>query len=767
MLTSLELINWKTHANSFIKFQKGVNLFIGIMGAGKSSITDAISFALFGTFPDLIHRKIKLIDIITNKPEQKKYCEVRLSFFTDCNYTLIRRIDDKGTTSAVLKKENNIIQESSSKVSEEITTILSIDYDTFSKAIYSEQNRLNYFLELTKKDRKNQIDEMLGLDQFSTAEDNINSLINDIKKTIINEEKIISENNIKEFDEKSSKLKEENNILELKQNQMKKQYDEEYVILKLEQKEFEKLKKDYELKKQISDQIIKIKTTVNTLKEELEKLTITFNEKDLKENKEQKTKLKLELEKKLEDINNKEKIKNKKIVELEQEIKQIQKKRIEKENLNKELNKNNESEIKNRIDTNEKILEALKLEYIHNETTKNQTKDSIKNLKENKEKCPVCDREFEEKQRLDLINKKTTLLIEIEEKLKKINKEIPEKNEVKKELKQIFDQISFIKNKLKEYEGFDNNIKKYEEEYKTLSYEIKNIDELIIKTNNQKNELINEINKIENKFEKLVKKKEYEIGIERNKKELEIKQNNYNEISVDEKKLDILQKQLKEIEISIKIKESKIPMNQEKINNLKQQINENQQQIDRFKSFKEKINIKKSKITNLNKFKKALSEIQMQLRNRLINSVNKLMINLWAEIYPYTDFSGIRLMPKEDDYLLEINQRIENKDNENWISVNSVGSGGEKSTAALTLRIALSMVIAPNLKMLILDEPTHNLDTNGIRSFIEILDNKLPDIIEQIFVITHDETLKQMNSANIYILERDKNNNKATEILNI
>jgi len=205
MLTNLELINWKTHINSSIKFQKGVNLFIGIMGAGKSSITDAISFALFGTFPDLIHRKIKLIDIITNKPDQKKYCEVKLSFFKDYDYTVIRRIDDKGTTSAVLKKENNIIQESSSKVTEEITTILSIDYDTFSKAIYSEQNRLNYFLELTKKDRKNQIDEMLGLDQFSTAEDNINSLINDIKKTIVNEENIISESNIKEVDEKISK----------------------------------------------------------------------------------------------------------------------------------------------------------------------------------------------------------------------------------------------------------------------------------------------------------------------------------------------------------------------------------------------------------------------------------------------------------------------------------------------------------------------------------------------------------------------------------
>ncbi|MCL5089789.1 MAG: hypothetical protein M1382_01295, partial [Candidatus Marsarchaeota archaeon] len=82
--------------------------------------------------------------------------------------------------------------------------------------------------------------------------------------------------------------------------------------------------------------------------------------------------------------------------------------------------------------------------------------------------------------------------------------------------------------------------------------------------------------------------------------------------------------------------------------------------------------------------------------------------------------------------------------------------GGERSTACLTMRIALAMVIIPNLKWIILDEPTHNIDSNGINNLIEVMGNNLPKIVEQIFIITHDETLKQINDAAVFLLERDK-----------
>jgi DNA repair exonuclease SbcCD ATPase subunit len=74
------------------------------------------------------------------------------------------------------------------------------------------------------------------------------------------------------------------------------------------------------------------------------------------------------------------------------------------------------------------------------------------------------------------------------------------------------------------------------------------------------------------------------------------------------------------------------------------------------------------------------------------------------------------------------------------------------------------MVIVPNLRWLILDEPTHNIDENGINRFIGVLGGRLPELVEQIFIITHDSALKNISSARVYQLERDKDRNEYTSV---
>ena len=64
MIKSIRLINWRSHADSRLEFRQGTNLLVGIMGAGKSSILEGISFALFGTFPALERRKLRLDNIV-------------------------------------------------------------------------------------------------------------------------------------------------------------------------------------------------------------------------------------------------------------------------------------------------------------------------------------------------------------------------------------------------------------------------------------------------------------------------------------------------------------------------------------------------------------------------------------------------------------------------------------------------------------------------------------------------------------------------------
>ena len=47
MITRVELKWWKSHEHSIFEFSRGTNVLVGINGSGKTSVMQAISFALF------------------------------------------------------------------------------------------------------------------------------------------------------------------------------------------------------------------------------------------------------------------------------------------------------------------------------------------------------------------------------------------------------------------------------------------------------------------------------------------------------------------------------------------------------------------------------------------------------------------------------------------------------------------------------------------------------------------------------------------------
>ena len=71
MLNSLTLRNWRTHKETTLEFGKGTNVIIGVMGSGKSSVVNAISYSLFGTFPAMKNKSVSLKEVIMNKPNPR------------------------------------------------------------------------------------------------------------------------------------------------------------------------------------------------------------------------------------------------------------------------------------------------------------------------------------------------------------------------------------------------------------------------------------------------------------------------------------------------------------------------------------------------------------------------------------------------------------------------------------------------------------------------------------------------------------------------
>ena len=83
------------------------------------------------------------------------------------------------------------------------------------------------------------------------------------------------------------------------------------------------------------------------------------------------------------------------------------------------------------------------------------------------------------------------------------------------------------------------------------------------------------------------------------------------------------------------------------------QIEDKAKHIANINQIKERIEKRRQQIGEMNKFKSALVDTEGMLRNRLIASINSMMQSVWSEIYPYADYTGIRLDAGKDDYRLE------------------------------------------------------------------------------------------------------------------
>lgn len=169
MISRITLKNWRSHLDTDVKFSEGTNALIGIMGSGKSSLMSAMCFALFGTFPELQSKKLKLEDIIMKKPRAQQQAEVSVTFEDNNDIWHVKRTITNGKSSAELRKNSELIEAQPQRVTEEIEKILKLNYDLFTRAIYSEQNAMDIFLTLPKGQRMRRIDELLSIHKFETA----------------------------------------------------------------------------------------------------------------------------------------------------------------------------------------------------------------------------------------------------------------------------------------------------------------------------------------------------------------------------------------------------------------------------------------------------------------------------------------------------------------------------------------------------------------------------------------------------------------------
>ncbi len=192
MIKKLILQNWKKHEFLELDFSKGVNVIVGEMCTGKSSILQAINYFLFGNFNELKSREIKTDDLIMNGKDE---CNIKLYFD---EYIIERTLKKGKTTEANIRTDKeNLAGPSTVEVNNYIEEKLKINEDVFLKAIYSSQNDIDTILKVTPTNRKKIIDELMNLTEFEIVRKNAVSLINKL-----NNQKEIYKKFLDEFNQK-------------------------------------------------------------------------------------------------------------------------------------------------------------------------------------------------------------------------------------------------------------------------------------------------------------------------------------------------------------------------------------------------------------------------------------------------------------------------------------------------------------------------------------------------------------------------------------
>ncbi len=677
MITRLRLQNWKSHSRSELEFEKGTNVLVGQMGSGKTSIMDAICFALFGTYPALNARRVSLDETILQKPNPAQSATIELSFVADGKEFTVTRTLFRANKSnqAKLVSENRLVAgPKPTEVTEQIERLLKIDYELFSRCVYSEQNHLDYFLQLSPRERKEKFDELLQIHRYEQARANAVQLFNRIQKNTLDKKRFLEENqprfSLQRTEELLQKIRiKETALLALETEQAKlgehtRIAQEKLALLENEERAF----------RQNTNKHAVCSARHESIQNEIKRL----NEKANPTNQITKTQS-----------------------QLQQQLNEIEE--------HKTQLRTDQNEIQNQVLDCTQTLGSLRALL----QTEHKTQATIRSING---QCPVCQKPLSahDKESIEHDSSKRSgqlrTQIQNQESLQKILTEKrllleTEKKRIETQEREHLEQALLLQTQLKEQERL--------RELHTEEQNLRATRDTI------QNELA------QTQFEE---------------KKFKMAQETFFQLSERTRSIAVETKMASEY-----LREMK--RQYEDLDRLSKQLEALQTEITHFEDVSEKLVL----------FTNCLSAMQGQLRETLLSAINQAMEDLWHKIYPYRDFQTAQIRVIDGNYELLVQTSTGE-----WMRVEGMLSGGERSAAAICIRLSFALVLTQNLGWIILDEPTHNLDTNGVRELGKLLKTHLPELVEQIFVITHDKQLEHSASGALYYIERNKDTDETS-----
>ncbi len=711
MITRVNLSNWMSHKNTEVSFNKGKILIFGKNGSGKTSIIEGILYGLFGSITDSYRSIAK-----TNKKDfirdGAKSANIEVEFIVQNRKVNIKRniyAGNKGEESSLyiddkLKTRNN------DEISKEVEKMLGIQRDIFLKVLYGAQDGIYKILNLRPKELKTYLDTIFGIEQHQTRIDRITIMMKAIDKEIKENMAVLIEIK-KRYQQRLMNIEEELKVLKEKLDKYEKILkDREQREIALKQKLPEISKKYNEHKKYKTEYDIN-KGTIAQLRDEIKRLEDELKTYNIDLDKEQ---IRIKLE------------------EIGQKLKEIEEKKRINDNLKDQ-----------KRDIELKIQEMIGQIKIMEEKNKD-INYRIENYKQEINK---------QRQKIDLLNKTilgipliilaillfnigilSILFVIILAYIINYVKTNMEKtlNNMEKELKELNQLLEDNKKNI-------NSLNTSIEDHRQKVEEINNIinqkldDEELLK--NEQQQLI----EIERKLDR---KKEIEAKVDKYKEELKNKEAYLTALLQELERLKNIDQEFLNVNSELSSLRSSIENIIVTIEQIKSSINarirdkkELLPYLEELEQGEKNLELKRALWKDLDEINSKMKDLMVKSRARLIDVLNMNLEKYWNSLYYGKIYGDPKIVVNEEGYELTI------KTGDKLVSVDRM-SGGEKTVYALAMRLGILDIISKKLRVIILDEPTHNLDDLSIDNLIDNINKLAMESIDQFIIITHDDRLK-------------------------
>jgi len=781
ILCKLKLENFKKYTYHTIDFQTGLIGIIGKNGSGKSTIFEAILFALYGELKTKGYKEVIRNAYATTKDA----VVVELDFeFEGIEYRVSREFRGKAlSANAKFYKNEELITTGAKEVTTSIVNLTKMSKDAFIHTLFASQKELTSLSSLKNEDRKKMIRKLLGLEKIDFVEKELIEKSRELKREIqafaevlLSDEEVENKKEyIKEYRDKVNTLNEE---VKEKGSQLDNIKLNEIEI----KKDLELFTKTKEHKQNLFSQCELLKSTINSHTQTKQKQVFDLENLELKQK----------------ELKGLDSIKSE-YVNLHDSIKELDKLKEyhirkqalvqEQDNLREHYKKsqdtirrleNETSQYKEFIEKEEELEKQISsVKSTLNETIKKQNEltafvsgeqkliddvnskiENIKNLGR-ESNCPTCTRplldEYDnvlsslecivnntQRDKIDTAKKQvselTLMIKEYEEKLNTLSKEHLEiskavntmeskKRDLLKE-KEHFEKVKAQGLKNKE-ELFKLEHYEYDEKYHTLllekQKELKSKYEYVLSLET----MLKRLDIVKEQLEETNKNID-KLSVEFSEKEIEFKAVNYDEVKHQQK-----QKEFDEVLEQKELKTNALNDIKVQIAQIEGQIKTIQQSLDNNAVQLSKVQNKKDDLLDYEKIKVSLGDFKTKLNAKVAPRISDIASSMYSQITK-GKYQHIEVSNDFDFYIYDEGKKypIERF------------SGGEVDLANLVLRIAISKTLtelsgASSIGFLAFDEVFGSQDESRRMEILEAF-HTIKEQYRQIFLISHEMEIKEM-----------------------